>query len=102
MNKVLSLLGLANRARAVVSGEFSTEGAVKSGKAKLCIVAVDASDNTKKLFKDKCSYYGVPLIETGTKEELGKALGKEYRASAAVTDESFANGLIGKYEESES
>ncbi len=102
MNKILSLLGLANRARAVVSGEYSAESAVKSGKAKLCIVAVDASDNTKKLFHDKCSFYGVPIIEAGTKEELGKALGKEYRASAAVTDPSFAEGLIKKYEESES
>ncbi len=99
MNKVLSLLGLACRARAVVSGEFSTESAVKSGKAKLCIIAVDASENTKKLFHDKCSYYGVPIIETGTKDELGKALGKEQRASAAVTDTSFAEGLIKKHEE---
>ena len=99
MNKILSLLGLACRAGAVVSGEFAAENAVKKGKAKLCIVAVDASDNTKKLFHDKCSYYGVPIIETGTKEELGKAIGKEFRASVAVTDQSFADGLISKHKE---
>ncbi len=99
MNKVLSFLGLACRAGAVVSGEYATEKAVKSGKAKLCIVASDASDNTRKLFNDKCSYYEVPIIELGTKDELGKAIGKDYRASAAVTDSSFAEGLIKKYEE---
>lgn len=99
MNKVLSLLGLACRAGAVLSGEFSVETAVKKGRAKLCIIAVDASDNTKKLFRDKCSFYQVPLFETGTKEELGKAIGKEYRASVAVTDQSFADGLISKYKE---
>lgn len=99
MNKVLSFLGLACRAGAVVSGEYATEKAVKSGKAKLCIVATDASDNTRKLFNDKCSYYEVPIIELGTKDELGKAIGKDYRASAAVTDSSFAEGLIKKYEE---
>ena len=98
-NKVLSLLGLACRAGHVVSGEYATETAVKSGKARAVIVAGDASDNTKKLFRDKCSYYEVPLIETGTKEEVGKAIGKEYRASVAVTDESFAKGLVEKYEE---
>ncbi len=99
MNKVLSLLGLACRAGAVLSGEFSVENAVKKGKAKLCILAVDASDNTRKLFHDKCSSYNVPIIETGTKEELGKAIGKEYRASVAVTDQSFADGRIRKYKE---
>lgn len=95
---VLSLLGLACRARAVVSGEYATEKAVKEGKAKLCIVAVDASDNTRKLFNDKCSYYDVPIIFCGTKDELGRAIGKEYRASVAVTDKSFADGLLRKYE----
>ena len=99
MNKVLSFLGLACRAGAVVSGEYATEKAVKDGKAKLCVVASDASDNTRKLFHDKCSYYEVPIIELGTKDELGRAIGKEYRASAAVTDKSFAEGLIKKYEE---
>ena len=38
-NKVLSLLGLATRARKSVSGEFSVEKAVKEGKAQLVIVA---------------------------------------------------------------
>ena len=47
-DKVLSMLGLAAKAGSVVSGEFSTEKAVKEGKAYLVIVAGDASDNTKK------------------------------------------------------
>ena len=47
-NKTLSMLGLARRAGKVVSGEFSVEKAVKSGKAYLVIVAEDASDNTIK------------------------------------------------------
>ena len=48
-NKILSLLGLAARARVVVSGGFMTEKAVKDGKARLVIVSGDASDNTKKM-----------------------------------------------------
>ena len=35
--RLLSLLGLATRARKVVSGEFSTEKSVKSGKSHLVI-----------------------------------------------------------------
>ena len=49
-NKVLSLLGLAIRGHNLVSGEFQTENAVKSGHAMLVIVAEDASANTKKFF----------------------------------------------------
>ena len=38
------MLGLAQRAGKVASGEFSTEKAVKSKKAFLVVVASDASD----------------------------------------------------------
>ena len=49
-NKVLSLIGLSTKAGKIVSGEFSTEKAVKTGKAWLVIVSAEASDNTKKKF----------------------------------------------------
>ena len=73
MKRVLSLLGLAARGRNLVSGEFSTENAVKDGSACLVIISEDASANTKKLFTDKCSFYEVPIYTLGTKEVLGKA-----------------------------
>lgn len=92
--KVLSMLGLARRAGKVVSGEFSTEKAVKTGKAFLAIVAVDASENTQKMFRDMCRFYEVPLCVIGTKEELGHAIGQQMRASAAVTDENFAHTIL--------
>ncbi|MDE7271353.1 MAG: ribosomal L7Ae/L30e/S12e/Gadd45 family protein, partial [Acetatifactor sp.] len=78
-SKVLSLLGLAMRGRNLVSGEFQTLEAVKSGTAVLVIIAEDASANTKKLFTDKCRFYEVPVREFGTKEELGRAIGKDMR-----------------------
>ena len=89
-NKVYSALGLATRAGKTESGEFATEKAVKSGKAFLAIVAADASDNTKKMFTNMCTYYEVPCVIYGTKGELGHAIGKEYRASLAVTNAGFA------------
>lgn len=62
-DKVLQMLGLAARGRKIESGEFSTEKAVKAGKAGLVIVAKDASDNTKKLFRNMCAFYEVPYYE---------------------------------------
>ncbi len=90
---LMSLLSLMQRAGRLQSGEFQTETAVKTGKAYYVIVAEDASDNTKKLFNDKCSYYGVPIVIFGTKEGLGRAIGKEERSSVAIIDEGFANSF---------
>lgn len=90
---VLQLLGLAQRANAVKSGEFMTENTIKEGKSFLCIVAEDASDNTKKQFRDMCNYYKVPFVTYSTKENLGHAIGKEFRASLCVTNENLANGI---------
>lgn len=94
--KILSLFGLATRAGRMASGEFQTETAVKDGTASLVIVAEDASDNTKKLFLDKCSFYKVPIVTLGTKEELGHAIGKEFRASLAILDQGFAEAVMKK------
>lgn len=93
-DRILSFLGLAVRGRNLVSGEFSTEKAVKEEKAKLVVVSADASDNTKKLFTNKCSYYHVPLAFYADKESLGKAVGKEPRSSVAVTDYGMAQNII--------
>lgn len=92
-NKLLSMLGLAARARKVVSGEFPTQKAIQNFSACLVIVAADASENTKKKFQDKCAYYEILFYIYGTKEELGHAIGKEMRASLAVTDEGFAEAV---------
>ena len=94
--RILSMFGLAARAGRIASGEFQTETAVKAGTACLVIVAEDASANTKKLFQDKCSFYKVPVITFGTKEELGHAIGKEFRASLAILDTGFAEAVMKK------
>jgi len=93
MDKVLSMIGLATKAGKVVSGEFSTERAVKGRKALMVIMASDASENTKKNFRDMCVYYKVPYVVYGTKESLGRAMGKEVRASLALMDPGFTKAI---------
>ena len=92
--KIFGLLGLAAKAGKVQSGEFSVEKAVKSGRAFLVIVAEESSENTKKMFRNMCTYYKVPYYEFGGKEELGHALGKEMRASLAIQDEGFSKAIM--------
>lgn len=91
--KVFSYIGLATKSGKIASGEFSTEKAVKEGKAWLVLVASDASNNTKKMFTNMCTYYQVPIYFFGEKTELGHAMGKEYRASLALTDKGLADAV---------
>lgn len=95
-DRVLSMLGIAAKAGSVVSGEFSTEKAVKSGHARLVIVSAEASEGTKKSFRNMTDFYHVPMYCYGDKESLGRCIGKEFRASLAVTDEKLAKAVESK------
>lgn len=92
--KILNLLGLATKAGMTASGEFMTEKSIKDGRAHLVIVSSDASENTRKMFLNMCTYYEVPIYIFGSKEELGHAIGKEMRASLAVVDAGFSKALV--------
>lgn len=93
------LLGMAMRGRNLVSGEFQTLEAIRKGSAMLVIIAEDASDNTRKLFTDKCSYYEVPTAYYGTRETLGKAIGKDFRSSLGVCDAGLADAIMKQLKE---
>ena len=92
-NKTYGMISIAMKAGKVASGEFATEKAVKTRKAALVIVSAAASENTKKMFRNMCDYYKVPLYFFGEKEELGHAIGKEFRASLAVLDAGLAKAI---------
>jgi ribosomal protein L7Ae-like RNA K-turn-binding protein len=94
-NPFHSYLGLAMRAGKLTTGDTGVMEAIRKGDAKLVVLAQDASDNAKKKYKDKCSHYGVTLMEYGSREELGASIGKAERVVLAVTDPGFAK-MIGK------
>lgn len=89
-NKVFSHLGLAQRAGKLVTGDDIVLKAVRNKQAQLVFVAGDASDNTKKKFRDKCQTYHVPLVIGFTRDEIGECIGKLDRVIVAVTDQGFA------------
>ncbi|PLT31587.1 YlxQ family RNA-binding protein [Peribacillus deserti] len=89
----MSLLGLAARARKMISGEELVVKEIRNGKAKLVILAQDASHNTEKKITDKCKFYKVPLFKVEDRYLLGQAIGKDARVTVAVLDEGFAKKL---------
>lgn len=92
-DKVLSLLSLAKKAGKLKSGEYCVETEIKKGRAKLVIVALDASENTKKSYSDMCNHKKVPIIFYENKDNLGRCIGCEERAALVLTDEGFANAV---------
>lgn|SRR5690625_1369651 len=91
--RYLSILGLAYRARKCVTGTETIVEHIRTKKAKVVLVARDASERTKKLLHDKCNTYNVPYIEVGKRKALGSAIGKSERVAIAILDEGFATKL---------
>ncbi|GIQ68600.1 hypothetical protein XYCOK13_14240 [Xylanibacillus composti] len=92
----MQAVGLAMRAGALALGEEGVMKAVRSGKAKLVLLASDASANTAKKAEDKCRYYEVPIVRSFSREQLGAGTGKGERVLLAVTDDGLA-GLIRRH-----
>lgn len=94
-HKALSALGMAMRAGKLATGDEIVLKAIRAGKAKLVVLAGDASNNTKKKFNDKCASYQVSLVEAFDRVTLGGAIGKAERVVIAVTDVQFARLIAG-------
>lgn len=97
--KWMTLLGLANRARKIISGEELVLREIKNKKAKLVILSNDASFNTSKKVRDKCTYYQVPFRFVQSRVQLGHAIGKEERVVVAILEEGFAKKLTSLLDE---
>lgn len=91
--KIYQLLGIATRARKVITGEDLTVREVQAGKAHLVIITSDASENTMKKITDKCNFFNVEKHVFGNREDLGHAIGKESRVVLAITDAGFAKKI---------
>ncbi len=92
-DKVLSTLSLAKKAGQLESGALSTKKAVQEKRARLVIVAGDASENTKKEMKNMTAFYGIPIYFYSGKDDLGRSIGKEYRSMVAITHPGFADSV---------
>ncbi|CBH21811.1 Ribosomal protein [Acetoanaerobium sticklandii] len=94
LSKVLTLIGFAYKSRKMVSGEGITLEAIKKNKVKLVFLASDASENTRKRIKDKCSYRDIPVSEELDRQQIGNAIGKDERVVIGITDEGFSQSML--------
>lgn len=93
MSKLSSLLGFAQRAGKLVSGEEQVEGRIRRGRVCFLIIAQDCSNNTRLKFINMAENYEVPYACLGSKDELGQIIGKPQRAVVGVCDRKFATTI---------
>ena len=93
--KTLNLLGLMRQANAIAVGETNTGGAVRAGKAKLLLLASDASDNARSRARGFTHGRDVVTVTLPfTKDEIAAHVGVSSCAMAAITDIGFANAFM--------
>ena len=92
--KFFRMLGLAARARGIAFGEGAAKDAIRDRKAQLVVVAKDASENTKKKFRNSCGFYSVKMLEFSDKLTLGRYTGREFAVVLAVMNQGIAEQLV--------
>ena len=95
MDKALNYLGLAKKARLAELGEEPVGAAARANKARLVIVASDATDHTSRRAKSFVSGKDQQCVVVPyTKAELGLAAGRTELALAAITDAPLALAFL--------
>lgn len=90
--QVLNLLGLAQRAGKVISGEDLVVKAIQKQSVGLVFLADDASPNLKKKVLDKSQFYQVTVSTVFQTLELSTAIGKP-RKVVAIADAGFSKKM---------
>ncbi len=90
--KIMQLLGLAQRAGRLISGEELVVEAIQKGQARLVFLAEDAAANLSKKVTDKSQTYQVEVVTAFSTLELSAAVGKA-RKVLAVTDAGFTKKM---------
>jgi len=95
MDKAMGYIGLARRSGNIELGEQRAKALVKSGRARLLIVASDTSPGAKRRAEGYVYGYQTPLINVPyTKEAISQAVGVPGCSMAAFADAGLALGFV--------
>lgn len=95
MNKALNYLSLARKAGKLELGEEPVGAAARAQKARLVVVASDASDHTWRRALSFVAGTNQECVRLPyTKDELGTAVGRQELAIAAMTDPAMALAFL--------
>ena len=89
----LQMLGIARRAGELVIGSEAVERAARSGELRLAVIARDAGENARGRVLPALEQGGVPVAECGSRDELGRALGRPPTVAVGLTDTGMARAV---------
>ena len=102
MDKLLNLIGLAQKAGRLAVGEEPTGAAARARDARLILVAADAAENSVRRVRHFADAGQCLWCRIGAdKDALGRAVGRSSCAMLAVTDIGFAEAVAKKLAESD-
>ncbi|AUW97089.1 YlxQ-related RNA-binding protein [Streptococcus pluranimalium] len=90
--QLANLIGLAQRAGKVISGEELVVKAIQHQEATLIFLANDAGDNLTKKITDKSKYYQIEVSTVFNTLELSMAVGKP-RKVVTIVDAGFSKKM---------
>ena len=94
-NRSLGLLSISRKGANVTVGEEQVGAVARAGRARLLLLAQDASEHTVRRAKSFVAGTAQPLLRLSfTKDELGSALGVSSCAMAAITDVRLAQAFV--------
>lgn len=91
---MLSLLGMATRAGAVVTGTDRVREAARAGTLQLALLASDASDNSRGKLLPLLTVRGISHVIRYERNELGAAIGRGPLSAVGVVDAALAGRLL--------
>lgn len=91
--KLLTLLGFAQKAKKVISGDANVRAFLKKRQIKLLILADDISNEAKERWQRKANEHQVPTIIAADKKSLGLSIGQSPRAIIGLLDDSFTKAI---------
>ena len=90
MNKLISMLGFAKRARQLVSGANAVQRSILYGKSFLVIIAGDAGGSLIRKFTRLCEENEVKVLIYSSNEELSMMTHEDNKSIYSVENEELA------------
>ncbi len=93
-DRLLGLLGLGLRSGGVIVGVDGTRALLQRGRARVVVMASDASPRARDRIESLARGRGVPLVEGPVSVEIGNRLGRPPVMVVGVEDRGIGSGVI--------